>query len=165
MTSLPGGPLSCRKPLWLPNLWHAEAGEGVGTASTVEAWQTGSSVPSRSARQLSEHRTTDRGPTFLSALSPTQHTSCCCLVYKRDWKIHIFNALPALRRHDLDKLARGVSFQASSHFLPLWSQILGFGDSLDFLLPAVVCVCVRVHEEKQTAQVEMKRGGTWQQFS
>lgn len=52
-----------------------------------------------------------------------------------------------------------VFFQASFPFLPLWLENLGFANYLDFFFPSCNCVCVIVHEEKQTVQVEMVKRG------
>lgn len=128
---------SCRSPELTAVEWRQAKDEGRARASGI----CGAPVShgTRSKWLLSQPRTTPRGPELPLGPSPAGFTSPCFPDYKLDQKIS--KALLALRSHDMDKPARGVSFQASFTFLPLWLTNLGFGNCLNFFfLPAIVCM-------------------------
>lgn len=129
-----------------------ETGKERGQGTCVGNLRRPVSHGTRSKWLLSQPRTTPRGPELPLGPSPAGFTSPCFPDYKLDQKIS--KALPALRSHDMDKPARGVSFQASFTFLPLWLTNLGFGNCLNFFFFLQLCACMR---EKKNRLSRWKR--------
>lgn len=128
---------SCKSPELTAVEWRWAKDEGRARASGICSAPV--SHGTRSEWLLSQPRTTPQGPELPLSPSPAGFTSPCFPDYKLDQKIS--KALLALRSHDTDKPARGVSFQASFTFLPLWLTNSGFGNCLNFFfLPAIVCM-------------------------